>query len=1122
MTFSNFIIPRARFGRSVHLERDGAAFSFAPDEANDNSPRFFFTPSIREALAAFALGLQTPSERAVTLVGPYGAGKSAFAVFLANLLGASDSSARALLRLHDGDLAARFGDERPFLIVKIVGARVSLASAMLGALQDALEREVPAIHAQIAAPFSETAQSPRAIADAFGEASRLLCQNGWGGILVIIDELGKFLEFAATHPRQSDVFVLQELAEGAARSGEHPLLVLGMLHQNPQSYAQRLSRAQQAEWTKVAQRFRQVTLFPSDIERMDMVGRALQQSDELHLNGAFEPTIEACAPFAPTGLDARFGTLARAAFPLHPLALLALPPLFARAGQSHRSLFNFVCGEERAALAPFLREQPFEADRPTLFTLDRLFDYAREVLGSSWSEGQGRSWMEAVESVERIGAREPAPSPLMLSIVKAIGLLSWLRAERLPASREVLRAAFEGDLEVALGELEAAKLIIWSRARNRYRLWEGGDIDIEAEIALAGRTLSGDVTIRAMTDDNLCPLPRLNARRHSFQTGTIRSISVLTVRPRDAATSAEQMNGELAVLLILAENEAERSEAEALIASWKTPNLLFGLALESETLREAAAHVAACEVVAQSAGELEGDRAARRELGLRRNEAQTLFTAEAGRLFHPILGHLPPEDLAAQTLNWWHMGEPITLDSPRALSAWLSEMADLTFWATPILRNELLNRRALSSAGAGARRALLTAMLERPDQELLGFTGFPPERSMYQCALEATQLHVESEAGWQFQAPPSDHPTRLRPAWDAMAEIIFASPPREVAVEELAELLHRPPFGVSAGAFPVLLAAFMRVHEDEITLYEGGAFKPEIGAADWEMLTRRPDKFAVAGCRVMGARRAVVERLGTSLGETADVVPIVRRILKITRALPEFAWKTRALASEVLNLRVAIERARSPENFLFEEVPVALRLLPLGEIEDEMEVETFFAALNAALSQWNAAMPQAIQNARDQLLRACELPEGETGWHQLREEAARRNGATVHPLLTPFFNRLAEPSDTAALEGTLALIAHRPAKTWTNADVANFPDLVAPIGAALREVRRQHAAESPANGSANQWNRANLALSELSVADQKAVQQLVKRLSKDFLAKDGTPISAQVVRLALEALLSKL
>ena len=258
--------------------------------------------------------------------------------------------------------------------------------------------------------FETLNPAPRAVADAFCDAARLGRQipQPFAGLLIVVDELGKFLEFAATHPREGDVFVLQELAEGAARSGENPVLVLGLLHQNPEAYASRLSRAQQAEWTKVAQRFRQVTLFPSDIERMDMVGRALEHKEGLHLNGHFEPLVSACAPFAPTGLGARFGALAKAAFPLHPLTLLTLPALFRRAGQSHRSLFNFLSGEEPGSLGRFLREHPFKSKDLTLFTVDGLFDYARDVLLLGWNDANARPWMEAVEAVERATHREPA------------------------------------------------------------------------------------------------------------------------------------------------------------------------------------------------------------------------------------------------------------------------------------------------------------------------------------------------------------------------------------------------------------------------------------------------------------------------------------------------------------------------------------------------------------------------------------------------------------------------------------------------------------------------------------------------------------------------------------------
>ena len=40
------------------------------------------------------------------------------------------------------------------------------------------------------------------------------------GLLIILDEMGKFLEFAALHPDRQDVYFLQRLAERASRSGQ--------------------------------------------------------------------------------------------------------------------------------------------------------------------------------------------------------------------------------------------------------------------------------------------------------------------------------------------------------------------------------------------------------------------------------------------------------------------------------------------------------------------------------------------------------------------------------------------------------------------------------------------------------------------------------------------------------------------------------------------------------------------------------------------------------------------------------------------------------------------------------------------------------------------------------------
>ena len=80
-TLADVVAVRRRFSRSVHLERDWKAQNHQARSATD----YHLTPSAYELLKIIAGGWERPSDRALTVVGPYGAGKSAFCVFLAGL-----------------------------------------------------------------------------------------------------------------------------------------------------------------------------------------------------------------------------------------------------------------------------------------------------------------------------------------------------------------------------------------------------------------------------------------------------------------------------------------------------------------------------------------------------------------------------------------------------------------------------------------------------------------------------------------------------------------------------------------------------------------------------------------------------------------------------------------------------------------------------------------------------------------------------------------------------------------------------------------------------------------------------------------------------------------------------
>ena len=93
------------------------------------------------------------------------------------------------------------------------------------------------------------------ITDLFESATYQIGAEGGTGLLLVVDELGKFLEYAAQNPAHDDLFVLQSLAEFAARSAQTPLLMLTILHQAFERYAQRLATSQREEWAKGAGAF---------------------------------------------------------------------------------------------------------------------------------------------------------------------------------------------------------------------------------------------------------------------------------------------------------------------------------------------------------------------------------------------------------------------------------------------------------------------------------------------------------------------------------------------------------------------------------------------------------------------------------------------------------------------------------------------------------------------------------------------------------------------------------------------------------------------------------------------------------------------------------------------------
>ena len=269
MTTSPVTVPevrvRGRFYRSVQLARDFET----PKTLTD----YVVTPTARELTQRIIKELQRPGgARTWSITGPYGTGKSSFALFLTRLLSGQVEGVGEAEQLRSA-----FGLDLNLLPALLVGRREPLAPALL----DSLARAVETVDRDAAAATRELGHGKSVgaeeVAAAFEQAARVSEEAGRDGLVVIIDEFGKFLEHVSGSPDHEDLYVLQALAESASRSSP-PIVVATILHSNFSSYLSGGNDLQRAEWLKVQGRFTEVAFQEPPEQVLRLVGEALDVS----------------------------------------------------------------------------------------------------------------------------------------------------------------------------------------------------------------------------------------------------------------------------------------------------------------------------------------------------------------------------------------------------------------------------------------------------------------------------------------------------------------------------------------------------------------------------------------------------------------------------------------------------------------------------------------------------------------------------------------------------------------------------------------------------------------------------------------------------------------------------
>ncbi len=976
MKYADYVSLGGRYLRSVNLATDSKSSAGVQGYVVSGNARDLAIRVLRE------LG-PGGSGRTWSILGPYGSGKSSFATWLSMLLSPQSSALHAAalepFRLawpeFVPELDKALAAAGPGLACAVAtGERAALSLLVMRAVALELAKHLPAdsdvlLRARLYANALENAESiaDSVIADCTIAAARALVAVGLSGLAVIVDEMGKVLEWALQDPSHSDLYLLQVLAEAASRCHDAKLVLMTVVHQGFQAYGEGERKVVRDELTKVEGRFEVVPFIESLSHLTTLISQALiQQTSPAKLPGyahAQASAAELVRHYGTKELPDQSTLLA--CFPLNPVTAVCLGPIFRlKFGQNERSLFAFLGSLEPFGFKSFLATTP--ATSTQLFHLGDLYDYLVANTGVRFQlDRADRVWPGVETALARL---EPHDGPVTAAVLKAIGVLTAVgRASRVRADRLTLQIGLgisKADLDRALSALEKRSIITYRDFRGAYQIWDGSDLDIPAELERVRSEVMQRGDFASFLQKAFAPMP-LVASRHGHISGTMRYLNTRYVSAREVtkskcSPSADGADGEL--LFIVPEDQAELGKAKEAALTYgrgdKDLPVVYALPRQAERLLDAVVDYLTIVEVEQVAPGLDSDPTARRDLAERRLGAQdALATA---------LQHAFGEWADGAGATWiYNKSEHIVTERQSAAA---SAIFDEVFKSAPAIRNELVNRAVLSTVAAKARRQLLELLLneESRHKPALGISGHPPELSIYRSVLGATSLHQEREVG-RLYLDRNPKSKQLSTLWKRIDDTLDRGKDGRRDLESLLKLMRAPPFGIRDGVGMILLLVYYLTGEDELFLYEEQALVPRIGADFPHRMLRRPESFEFQRVPKDSKALVIAGLLWDNIAkkarpESGMTLRIVRILMRMITDLSPFAQSTQRLSEPARRVRSCIKGAKDPVKLLAEDLRAAVRDGADSSMPDDSEVAGRVYAAIAELQASDTRLIRQVAN----------------------------------------------------------------------------------------------------------------------------------------------------------------
>ena len=840
------------------------------------------------------------TQRAFTITGPYGGGKSSLAVMINGLISNDESIRNTVIekfRAKDNSsIIDAWNVSTKWESIQLIGTQESIKTSLGNVLKNKFNYD------------DELESSTKIIAKLISIAE----EKKVDGLLITIDELGKFLDHAAA--TDGDIYFLQELAEAASRI-KGKLIILGVLHQSFDQYAHKLGRNAKEEWAKIQGRYIDLPLISNSDEVIELLGKAIEIN---HLvmpkktEKIFDTVAEVIKKRRPQ-LSSSLNQSLKNCWPLHPIVSSLIGPISRKKfSQNERSIFSFLTSVEPFGLQEFI----LKSDPANLYGPDNYFDYLKvnfeqAILASS----DGHRWAIAVDAIERAELRSGC-TDLHLYLIKTIALLDLFKSQSGLAAEDKILTSVMGDtsssVKSALNDLALWSVIIFKKHLNAWALFSGSDFDIDQELTNErSKILKIDTTLLT----SLCDLSSIVAKRHYHQTGNLRwySKNIIDLNSLESYLAGFKIQkGSSGEFLIISDLEnIEKSKKEKLIKSLQNKYdeypIIFGSLQNAEKVFDLGTELICLQTILKNNLALEGDPVARKEVAAR----IAILRSE--------LSDILDENFIK---NEWQFRN--NSYNKKSISVVASYISDEIYELAPNIYNELINKDSVSGNVTLARKKLMYQMMNHAGEENLGFKDASPESSIFYSIILKNNLYNIDDNTYKFLYPSKDNTF-----YHLYKEIdsLFTNENIFVTLDDIFRKIEKAPFGIKKTLHPLIAYMYFLTKQDELVLYIEKLFIPELKEAYLDEFTHDPRRIAFKYFNITESKKEVINKLAKALHKNFNIhteensLDAARTLVKIIMTLPNVSKNTMNVSQEARELRLIIKKANDPNKVIFNDIP---------------------------------------------------------------------------------------------------------------------------------------------------------------------------------------------------------